>query len=140
LFCGAGGLTHGLSKAGVEVWAGVDIDPACRFPYTANNKAKFLLQSVGDLSGDDLSRHYTEGSVRLLAGCAPCQTFSSYNQNASKEDDRWWLLRHFARLVGQAKPELVAMENVPRLMNHTVSASLPPPTASGGPTSCTPAV
>ena len=41
LFCGAGGLTNGLAKAGIEVRVGVDIDPACEYPYTANNDSTF---------------------------------------------------------------------------------------------------
>ena len=36
LFCGAGGLTHGFVKEGVPVVAGIDLDPACAFPYEAN--------------------------------------------------------------------------------------------------------
>jgi DNA (cytosine-5)-methyltransferase 1 len=120
LFCGAGGLTHGLAKAGINVRVGVDVDPACEYPYTANNRAKFLLQSVGDISADELAGYYPAGSVRLLAGCAPCQTFSTYNQRASSDDDRWWLLRHFSRLVGDMLPELVTMENVPGLLDHAV--------------------
>ena len=32
LFCGAGGLTHGLEMAGLDVKLGVDVDPHCRFP------------------------------------------------------------------------------------------------------------
>ena len=120
LFSGAGGLTHGLAKAGVNVRVGVDVDPACEYPYTANNKAKFLLKSVGDLEPGDLTSFFLPGSVRLLAGCAPCQTFSSYNQKASTEDDRWWLLRHFSRLAKEMLPELVTMENVPGLLDHAV--------------------
>jgi DNA (cytosine-5)-methyltransferase 1 len=38
LFCGAGGLTHGFVLEGVPVVAGIDMDPACRFPYEANNR------------------------------------------------------------------------------------------------------
>ena len=37
LFCGAGGLTHGLIGAGVRVVAGVDSDAACEHAYTANH-------------------------------------------------------------------------------------------------------
>lgn len=33
LFCGAGGLTHGFILEDVPVVAGIDLDPACRFPY-----------------------------------------------------------------------------------------------------------
>ena len=65
----------------------VDVDPACEYPYTENNKAKFLLKSVGDIESDELATYYLSNSVRLLAGCAPCQTFSSYNQKASSDDD-----------------------------------------------------
>ena len=72
LFCGAGGLTYGLVKAGVDVRLGVDIDPACKYPYTANNDAKFLLKSVEELEASDLERHYGKNGIKLLAGCAPC--------------------------------------------------------------------
>src|ERR1044072_1584187 len=75
LFCGAGGLTKGLERAGISVKLGVDIDPDCRFPYTKNNRAKFLLKSVPDLSVDDLTGLKKTRSYKLLAGCAPCQPF-----------------------------------------------------------------
>ncbi|WCF28866.1 DNA cytosine methyltransferase [Xylella fastidiosa] len=32
LFCGVGGLTHGLARGGISVAAGIDIDPNCQFP------------------------------------------------------------------------------------------------------------
>ena len=49
LFCGAGGLTCGLERAGIDVRLGVDIDPACEHPFSENNAAKFLLKSVENL-------------------------------------------------------------------------------------------
>lgn len=42
LFCGAGGLTHGFFLEGPPVVAGIDLGPACRFPYEANNQARFV--------------------------------------------------------------------------------------------------
>ena len=43
LFCGVGGLTHGLKQAGLNVVAGLDCDNDCRYAYEVNNKgAKFL--------------------------------------------------------------------------------------------------
>jgi hypothetical protein len=92
LFCGAGGLTHGLIMAGINVRLGVDIDPACEHPYVANNNARFLLKSVEELDASELDRHYRKNGIKLLAGCAPCQTFSTYNQKATESDKRWWLL------------------------------------------------
>lgn len=44
LFCGIGGLTHGLKLAGVDVLAGFDNDPSCRYAFKANNEgADFRL-------------------------------------------------------------------------------------------------
>lgn len=120
LFCGAGGLTYGLRRAGIDVRLGVDIDPACEYPYTANNTAKFLLKSVEDLEGRELQSHYENKGIKLLAGCAPCQTFSTYNQKATESDKRWWLLSQFSRLVDELSPDLVTMENVPRLTEQNV--------------------
>jgi len=120
LFCGAGGLTNGLESAGIDVRLGVDIDPACEFPYTTNNRAKFLLKSVEDIDARDLEKVFRKHGIRLLAGCAPCQTFSTYNQKAAPTDKRWRLLLQFSRLVGELSPELVTMENVPRLMGHDI--------------------
>ena len=100
LFCGVGGLTHGLERAGIDVRLGVDLDPACEFPYRANNKADFLLHSVGDLTVEKLQPHMTEESQLLLAGCAPCQPFSLYRQGKTDEtDSRWNLLKKFQKLL-----------------------------------------
>jgi DNA (cytosine-5)-methyltransferase 1 len=124
LFCGVGGLTHGLERAGIDVRLGVDLDPACEFPYKANNTAEFLLESVGNLTADKLEPHLTKKSPLLLAGCAPCQPFSLYRQGKTDEtDSRWNLLKSFQKLVGSLEPTFVTMENVPRLAEQSVFAA-----------------
>lgn len=120
LFCGVGGLTKGLEKAGVEVTLGVDIDPACEFPYTANNKARFLLKSVAELSASDLINNEKKSQYTLLAGCAPCQPFSTYQRKSDPSDGRWHLLEHFGRLAAELQPDLITMENVPNLERQEV--------------------
>lgn len=115
LFCGAGGLTHGLEQAGVRVVAGYDLDPACAYPYEANNKARFFERDIATLSGDELSSQWGDG-LRLLAGCAPCQPFSTYMLGKQERDNsKWNLLAEFGRLVVETQPDLVSMENVPNL-------------------------
>ncbi len=124
LFCGAGGLTRGLEAAGVDVVLGIDVDPECAYPYEANNNATFVLKSVEDVSGAELTRAIKGRAIKLLAGCAPCQPFSRYQRGKSEpSDERWNLLNHFARLVKEMKPDLVTMENVPGLEREKVFAA-----------------
>lgn len=122
LFCGVGGLTRGLLNSGIEVVAGYDIDPACRYAYEHNNKpAIFKEKSVSDITGADLASLYPKQAIRVLAGCAPCQPFSKYTQGADhSKDEKWGLLYQFARLIEEMKPEVITMENVPELKRHNV--------------------
>ncbi|WP_249172313.1 DNA cytosine methyltransferase [Burkholderia dolosa] len=121
LFCGAGGLTHGLLRSGIKVSAGFDIDEACEWPYQANNGARYIRADISEVSGNDLARLWPKRGIRLLAGCAPCQPFSTYRQGGdAKADKKWRLLYEFGRLVADTKPELVTMENVPQLAKHKV--------------------
>ena len=121
LFCGAGGLTSGLESVGIDVVLGIDSDPACEYPYTSNNKASFLLKSVADVTAADLSEAFGDAQIRLLAGCAPCQPFSTYSRPWSHHSDkRWYLLEHFSRLIQETSPHVITMENVPPLEREEV--------------------
>ena len=121
LFCGVGGLTAGLIQAGIKVKAGYDIAEDCRFAYVYNNQAVFVKKDVAEVSADDVLSWYSEGSIKLLAGCAPCQPFSTYNQGRdTTKDKKWPLLYHFSRLIKEIDPELVTMENVPDVTKHKV--------------------
>ena len=125
LFCGVGGLTHGLVRGGVHVAAGEDLDSNCRFPYEANNKARFIQADIREISGDvvrGLWRNSRNDACTLLAGCAPCQSFSTYSRKGrpARDDTRWDLLADFGRLVFESRPDLVTMENVPQLLDHQI--------------------
>lgn len=122
LFCGAGGLTHGLRRAGIRVALGVDVDPAAKYPYETNNpRSKFLLRDIWKLSPSEVVSHYPRGAVRILAGCAPCQPFSSYTQGTAVEQRAdWRLLDRFAMFAEALEPQIVTMENVTNLRRHEV--------------------
>ena len=121
LFCGAGGLTKGLESAGIDVKLGIDIDPACAFPFEHNTKARFLLKSIEKVRPADIKRAFGAAKLKLLAGCAPCQPFSKYRLGKSDHTDRRWrLLAEFQRLILATKPNLVTMENVPRLAEERI--------------------
>lgn len=122
LFCGAGGLTHGFVLEGLPVVAGIDMDPACRFPYEANNNARFVEQDISKISVTELEALFGDTELKILAGCAPCQPFSTYAQRYELDgkDGKWGLLYHFARLAEGANPDVITMENVPTVAKHAV--------------------
>lgn len=122
LFCGAGGLTHGFVLEGVPVVAGIDMDPACRFPYEANNSAKFIERDVSKVSAAELTQLFGNADWKILAGCAPCQPFSTYAQRYALDgkDGKWGLLYEFARLAKGTRPDIITMENVPAVAKHSV--------------------
>lgn len=115
LFCGAGGLTHGLLQEGFAIAAGVDQDEACRYAYERNNLAPFVRKDVEDLTASELAELFYPNLPRILVGCAPCQPFSTYKHKG--EDLRWRLLGRFADLIADVLPDVVSMENVPRLLD-----------------------
>jgi DNA (cytosine-5)-methyltransferase 1 len=129
LFCGAGGLTHGLIDAGVKVVAGVDSEEACKHPYEANHEGtEFHHDSVAELNASKVAEWFGGAKVRVLAGCAPCQPFSTYalryqKEERAQDDQRWSLLSHFGRLVKATMPDIVTMENVPTVTKHSVFKS-----------------
>lgn len=119
LYCGAGGLTRGLVKAGIDVRLGVDLDPACEYPYIVNNSSKFLLANVAKIDADRIRNEFKGADVTVLAGCAPCQLFSHNNVNRkSSRSDKWKLVRAVAKLVIETRPDIVTMENVPYLVRQ----------------------
>lgn len=121
LFCGAGGLTHGFVKEGLPVAAGIDLDLACRYPYEQNNNAIFVERDVSQVGPDDLEEFFGDAEVRVLAGCAPCQPFSTYSQRYDlNRNERWGLLYEFARLAEGTLPNVITMENVPSVQQHEV--------------------
>lgn len=122
LFCGAGGLTHGFFLEGLSVVAGIDLDPACRFPYETNNTARFVERDISKVTTAELKTLFGDASLTILAGCAPCQPFSTYAQRYELDgkDGKWGLLYEFARLAEGVRPDVITMENVPTVAKHEV--------------------
>ena len=117
LFCGAGGLTLGLRRAGWDVLVGIDVDEAVGETYRHNNpNTGFLAADLRSVTEEDILSLAGNTPRRdlLLAGCAPCQPFSKQRRRrglARCSDGT--LLGQFARLVVALRPGSVMMENVP---------------------------
>lgn len=120
LFCGVGGLTHGLQRAGVNVVAGIDADQSCEYAYTTNNKAKFIHSDVEKLTSTQLKGLLKRADFTMIAGCAPCQPFSTYTRGGERQKRDWKLLYSFLNHISEIKPDFVTMENVPGISKHKV--------------------
>ncbi|MBI5572646.1 MAG: DNA cytosine methyltransferase [Desulfomonile tiedjei] len=117
-FCGGGGLTRGLLDAGIKVVAGVDSDESCRATYEFNNPgARFIAKDLRDVTLDELRgvTHSKSFKDMLFVGCAPCQPFSPHRRGEHKLQ-HGTILGEFGRIVGEAKPGLVLIENVPGIL------------------------
>ncbi|SDD58765.1 DNA cytosine methyltransferase [Peptococcus niger] len=116
LFCGIGGLTCGLNQSGINVVAGIDLDPSCKYAYETYNHADFLLADITQLTGDHLNRYFLNADFTVLAGCAPCQPFSKLQQEHKRMTHKSWpMLNEYLRLIEEMHPDIVSMENVPDL-------------------------
>ena len=115
LFCGAGGLTRGFLDAGIEVLAGVDFDSDAKKTYEYNNKVPYIQEDIRNITAKKIKEIFAQSKdcIKILAGCAPCQPFSSINKKEISTDFRRTLLDEFGRLVNGVKPHIVLMENVP---------------------------
>ena len=122
LFCGIGGLTHGFEKAGIQVVAGIDNDASCKYAYEKNNNSVFIEKDINQVTGKEINNLFLKDSVRVLVGCAPCQTFSQHTKKIKNrdKDPRWDLLYQFLRLIKESKPDIVSMENVPQLRHYKI--------------------
>ncbi|MGW4590171.1 DNA cytosine methyltransferase [Amycolatopsis thermoflava] len=122
LFCGVGGLSFGLREAGIHIAAGIDIDPACAYPFRTNIRAPFHQQDVRHVEASDLAAMWpADAHIRVLAGCAPCQPFSSYRRGVdTSKEPAWPLVDEMLRLIAGTLPEVVTMENVTRISSASV--------------------
>lgn len=120
-FCGIGGTTNGLSRAGIVVLAGIDKDPSCKETYEYNNPdSEFICEDICDLSENQLAELIEirrDDDSLIFVGCSPCQFWSKINTNKEKSEQSKNLLREFQRFVDWFRPGYVVIENVPGLQN-----------------------
>ena len=117
VFAGAGGLTVGLKRADFRVVAAVELEPHSFATYKANHpEVRCLKQDIATVSGADLLQLAGTNRIDLLAGCPPCQGFTSLTAKyKDKEDPRNKLVLEMARLAEEIQPHAIMMENVPGL-------------------------
>lgn len=122
LFSGCGGLSCGLEEAGFDVVAAVEIDANAARAYRLNHKqTRVYEQDIKTITGSQIKKELGITSLDLLAGCPPCQGFSSIrrrNKRMPRHDERNHLILEFLRLIEELEPKTVLLENVPAIENY----------------------
>lgn len=129
LFSGCGGLTLGLKRAGFRVVGAVEIDPLAVETYRKNHKrVEIWDKDIRNVTSVEVMRRLKikPGRLDLLAGCPPCQGFSTMTTLNGRigQDERNDLVFQFLRFVKVLKPKAVMMENVPKLAKNRRFKSL----------------
>ncbi|MEW6321503.1 MAG: DNA cytosine methyltransferase [Acidobacteriota bacterium] len=134
LFAGCGGLTEGLKQAGFRVVGAVEVHELAAKSYRLNHpRVRLWNDDIRNVDAVALMEalRITRGDLHLLAGCPPCQGFSSLRTLNGKRDvrDRRNLLTDdFLRFVEALEPQAVMLENVPGLAErrrfHELAARL----------------
>ncbi len=109
LFAGAGGLTLGLTMAGWDVIAAIEIDKSAANTHKLNFPDTQILHDIRDVDFQMFR------GIDLIAGGPPCQPFSVAGKQLASADPRD-MVPQFIRAVREAEPKAFIMENVPGLL------------------------
>lgn len=128
LFSGCGGLSEGLKQARFNVVAGIEIDRKAAAAYRLNHPGTELMEEdIRKLNPDRLSEVLRGRTLHLLAGCPPCQGFSTIrklNKKSAVRDARNSLILEYYRLVESLRPMAIMLENVPGIVGYTLFNSI----------------
>lgn len=120
-FCGGGGMTFGLRKAGINVIAGIDFDQDCQETYEVNNPgAIFVYYDVNNLECDYLEKelHVVKDDDNMVfVGCCPCQYYSLIRSDKTRSSGGKDLLLQFKRFIDYFSPGYILVENVPGILS-----------------------
>ena len=104
IFSGCGGLTEGMHQADFKTKVAFEIDEIASKAYRLNHPdTTVITKDIRKVSIAEIKRKLKGKAIHLLAGCPPCQGFSS--------------IRRLNRTKA-LKPYTIMMENVPGLIEY----------------------
>lgn len=110
LFCGCGGMSKGLTEAGINVVAGIDVWDVAIESYKKNFNHIALCKDLEKFPPEDCDK-LIDTSIDIIAGGPPCQGFSMAGKR-DKKDPRNSLFMEFYKYLKYFKPKIFIMENV----------------------------
>ena len=122
IFSGCGGLSEGMHQASFKTKVAFEIDAIASRAYKLNHPdTTIITKDIRNVSVAEIKKALNGKTIHLLAGCPPCQGFSSIrrlNRATPVDDDRNNLIMEYVRLVKALKPYTIMMENVPGLIEY----------------------
>lgn len=139
LFAGAGGFSRGFREEGFEIAAAVEnFKPVARTFSENFPEATVIVEDVKRVEGGDILE-VLGSRPDVVIGGPPCEPFTSLNAERMKNPlDRLYrdpigrLVLHFVRLVGELRPRVFVMENVPQIMEGGLRRAIRREFASAG--------
>jgi DNA (cytosine-5)-methyltransferase 1 len=120
LFCGCGGFSLGMQRAGFKVLAAIDFNDEAVQTFKANFPGVLALhKDLTKFPPVKLATKLGTNQVDVIVGGPPCQGFSTVRQvdaanhgSRVKRDKRRYLYRVFLDYVEAFRPRVFVMENV----------------------------
>ena len=122
VFAGGGGLSLGLTNAGLHLRLAIENDRhAADTLYLNHPEAPNGVVDARDIRDviKDRRKLAALRGVDVVAGGPPCQPFSMARRHskADRNDPRRFLFRSYVELVRKLRPKIVILENVPGIQN-----------------------
>lgn len=109
LFSGIGGFSLGLERAGMHTVAFCEIDPFARQVLKKHWPKTPVCDDVRTMRGTEY------GAIDVVCGGFPCTDISRAGKMAGLAGERSGLWGEMRRIIGEAAPKFVIIENVARL-------------------------
>jgi DNA (cytosine-5)-methyltransferase 1 len=113
LFCGCGGMSKGLTDAGLNIIAGIDIWDKAINSYKKNYEHIGICEDLTKFPPEKFNEIYNKSNIiiDLIVGGPPCQGMSIAGKR-DKNDPRNSLFMEFVKYINYFNPKGFIMENV----------------------------
>ena len=113
-FCGPGGKSLGLERAGFECALAFDYNEKAVETHRKNLPGHCIVADAAELTAEYIFKitGLSKGELDVFAGGPPCQGFSKQKRGAHNGDSRNDLVSEYIRLVYELEPRVFFFENV----------------------------
>jgi DNA (cytosine-5)-methyltransferase 1 len=121
LFSGAGGLSLGAQKAGIEIAVAIEQNLPSAQTFKKNHPNAHVIND--DIGSVDTKK--IKVSPFVIFGGPPCQGFSTSNtQTRNTHNEKNYLFQEFVRFVKDFSPEWFLFENVEGIVSFNKGATI----------------